>query len=141
MPMARNWHGITLEQKINRAAGRAIVGIGLAVAVETKNVTHVVSGTLKRSVHCAGIEYNGDDDEMIAGGTKGEEGGGQDMLLFDVQPTPTWMGPVVQVGSWLPYACVEWIGRAHPGITQGMEIVRGARADRIVLQAFREEGL
>jgi hypothetical protein len=58
-----------------------------------------------------------------------------------IEPTETPLGPTVEVGSWLDYACVEWVGRGHPGVTQGLEAVRGARADLIVAQAFREERL
>lgn len=122
------------DLRIKRATGRAIVGIGVAVATETKRVTHVQFGDLRRSVHAAPAGYDGGDDEVQAG--RGD-------LLHEMvpEPTPSPVGPMVEVGSWMPYACVEWVGRGHPGITQGLEAVRGIRANSIVLQAFREEGL
>jgi hypothetical protein len=134
--MARNWNGITLQEKIDRAAGRAIVGIGVAVATETKRVTHRITGTLVRSVHAATAGYEGAADDEAQAPT-------QDLMLVHGPPMPleTPIGPAVEVGSWLPYACVEWVGRMHPGVTQGLEMVRGVRADSIVRQAFLEEGL
>lgn len=137
MPMvARSWNGLEIEAKINRAAGRAIVGIALVAAVETKKVTHVLSGTLRRSVHAATVGEFHDDDENAAQG-------GQDLSIGTEAHAVSIGGvaQVVEVGSWISYACVEWVGRMHPGVTQGVEMARGARADAIVAQAFREEGL
>lgn len=131
---ARTWNGITIAQKIERAGGRAIVGIGVAAAVETKKVTHVLSGTLRRSVHAAPPNEFHDDDE------RGAEHA--DLMIGSTpHSAPSKFGPVIEVGSWISYACVEWVGRMHPGVTQGVEMVRGGRADMIVAQAFREEGL
>jgi hypothetical protein len=140
MIVARKWEGLTFMEQLNRAAGRSIVGIGQAVAVETKRVCHVgVSGNLRRSVHCAppSADHSGDEDASQS----------QDMMLAvgtvhaEEDPNGLGVGPSVEVGSWLDYACVEWVGRGHPGVTQGLEAVRGARADLIVAQAFREERL
>lgn len=133
MPMARTWEGMALATRVRRAAGRAIVATGLNVAIETKRVTHVQYGNLRRSVHAAPVKYDGGDDENRAA---------SDDLLFPLpEPTQTTLGPAVEVGSWLPYACVEWIGRGHPGITQGLENVRGSKMRGLVMTAFREEGL
>lgn len=133
--MEREWYGLELQARINRAAGRAIIGIAMAVAVETKNITHVVNGNLRRSIHAAEVGYDGSPDE--------EEAQSADLLMSHFMPvaTPTPFGPAVEVGSWMPYACVEWVGRGHPGITQGLESVRGIRTDVIVRRAFQEEGL
>lgn len=122
------------DMQVKRATGRAIVGIGVAVATETKRVTHVQFGDLRRSVHAAPAGYDGGDDEVQAGRMD---------LLHEMLPEPDYtpVGPVIEVGSWMPYACVEWIGRGHPGLTQGLEAVRGVRANAIVMQAFREESL
>lgn len=137
---ARTWEGMTIVDKIHRAGGRAIVGIGMVAVVETKRVTHVVSGTLRRSVHAAPPGEYHDDDEHDA--MSSEDGGrGIDLSLEPVHAETTPMGSLIEVGSWLPYACAEWVGRMHPGITQGLEAARGFRADAIVKQAFREEGL
>lgn len=135
MPMARTWEGLTFQARAHRAAGRAIIGIGMAVSADTKRLTHRVSGTLARSIHAApiGADHEGDENSALT----------QDLMMSRgfLVPTPTPAGPSLEVGSWLPYACAEWIGRDHPGITQGLEGVRGARATSIVMQAFREEGL
>lgn len=135
MPMARTWNGMTIQAKVRRASGRAIVAIGMNVAVDTKRVTHRVSGTLARSVHVATIRADHEDDEQDAQGN--------DLMLLSsaAHATQTPLGLAVEVGSWLPYACVEWVGRQHPGVTVGLEAVRGVRADTIVRAAFREEGL
>lgn len=133
--VARSWEGLGIAQKIDRAGGRAIVGIGLAAAVETKRVTHRLTGTLMRSVHVAPIGEYHDSDE--------DEAHTADLMLTaeNLHATQTPIGQVVEVGSWISYACVEWVGRMHPGVTQGIEMVRGGRSDAIVAQAFREEGL
>ena len=129
------WFGPTIQQRVNRAAGRAIIGAGTLIAVNTKVVTHVLHGNLRRSVHVAPFPYEGaDDDETLA-----EKG--VDLLIETPHPTQTPIGPVVQVGSWMPYACVEWVGRGHPGVTQGLEMSRGKKMDAIFVQAFAEEGL
>lgn len=135
MRVTKTWNGLDFLARLDRAAGRGIVGIGVAVSNETKRVTHVQSGTLRRSVHAA--EPNADH-----GGDEGSASHG-DMLLMSmgVHAKESELGPVIEVGSWLDYACVEWVGRGHPGIQQGLEAVRGARADGIVMQAFAEEGL
>lgn len=133
--VARTWEGVGITQKINRAAGRSIIGIGVLGAVETVRVTHKLTGTLARSVHVAPLMKYHDDDEE-------EAKNGADLMLMETpHATQTPIGPVVELGSWISYACVEWVGRMHPGVTQGVEMVRGARADAIVAQAFREEGL
>lgn len=132
-----SWHGMELEAHIDRACGRGIVGIAMLVAVETKRVTHVVHGNLKRSVHAAPVGYSDEEAD-----TRAAEGGTDLMLSGEIpEATHTPLGAAVEVGSWLAYACVEWVGRQHPGITQGLEAARGHRADAIMLQAFAEEGL
>ena len=131
----REWHGDEILRKQRRATGRGIVGIAEAVSAETKRVTHVgESGNLRRSVHAAPVGYDGSNDENLVADT--------DLAtVITGQATTTPFGPAVEVGSWMPYACAEWVGRSHPGVTQGLEQVRGARADRIMQAAFRAEGL
>lgn len=138
MPMARNWNGMTLEHKVQRATARAIVAIGVNVAVDTKRLTHRISGTLVRSIHAAPAEEEHDEERELR-----EAQGGTDLLFGSgmIHPHETPFGPAIEVGSWLPYACVEWIGRNHPGITQGLEMNRGMKSHAIVSEAFREEGL
>ena len=137
MPVSvkREWFGDELEMRMRRAAGRGIVAIGMNVVRETKPITHRISGTLARSVHAAPLGYEGyDEDEREAPSV-------DLMLLHGVPPaTPTPLGAAVEVGSWLPYACVEWVGRGHPGVTQGLELAR-SQATSIMTRAFKEEGL
>lgn len=129
------WYGDEFLMRMNRAAGRSIVGIGVAAAIETKRVTHVQEGTLRRSVHAAPLsaDHSGDLNTSKT----------QDMMATGDVPEAeeSEFGPLIELGSWLDYACVEWVGRAHPGVTQGLESVRGARSDAIVARAFFEEGL
>lgn len=139
MAMARTWEGLTLKDRIHRAAGRAIVGIGVAAVVETKRVTHVQFGTLRRSVHVAEPGYVGDGDEQFAK-TTDLQGAMSSASMINIAKD-NGSGPTIEMGSWLPYACAEWIGRGHPGVNEGLEQVRGFRADNIVRTAFKEEGL
>lgn len=129
------WDGMSVMERFERATARAAVSIGMHVAVETKRVTHVVEGTLRRSVHAAPAGYDGAGDELVAQATDMHN------MASPPQATITPTEALVEVGSWLPYACVEWIGRGHPGITQGMEMTRGVTCDRIVRAALRQEGL
>jgi hypothetical protein len=131
------WYGMSVNERVKRATGRSLVGMAVRVATETKMVTHVVSGTLRRSVHAAPVHYEGAELDRLAAE------GGQDLLegdLMGLEPTWTPIGPALEVGSWMPYACVEWVGRGHPGVTQGLELARSS-FDGIIVQAFREEGL
>lgn len=134
--MASNWQGLTIKERKDRACGRAIIAIGMQVAVETKSVTHVISGTLRRSVHAAPAGYS--PDEM----SEEQTAETQDlMVLYPIEEVPTVAGlSILEVGSWLPYACAEWVGRGHPGVTQGLELAR-SRTDATVLAAFAQEGL
>lgn len=134
--VSRTWNGLTIQSKIDRAAGRAIVGVGVLASVETKRVTHKITGTLARSVHAAEpMEYHELDEQDAAGGADLMENVGE----LHAGKIP--FGRVIEVGSWISYACAEWVGRGHPGVTQGLEVTRGARTDAIVKQAFIEEGL
>ncbi len=136
----REWHGPEIQMRTHRAAGRGIISIGTHIAVATKQITHVITGNLRRSIHVAPAFYekaNEDIDRTLAG---------EDLLLMGAEEveavhSEVLGGPAIEVGSWLPYACVEWVGRGHPGITQGMEAVRGPVSYAIMKRAFREEGL
>lgn len=133
MKITKQWNGPIFLERLNRAAGRSIVAIGVNVAVATKQVTHVETGTLRRSVFAASPTADHADDQRQALTA--------DLLAEDFIAGKTFLGPAVEVGSWLDYACVEWVGRGHPGLQQGFEAIRGTRANAIVWQAFREEGL
>lgn len=133
--VARSWNGLVVKDKINRAGGRSIIAISVGAATETKRVTHVLSGTLRRSVHTAPATefHDNDEDEALSG---------NDLLMdsHSLRATQTPIGPMMEVGSWISYAAAEWIGRNHPGVEQGVEAMRGAKSDLIVAAAFREEG-
>jgi len=136
MRMAREWNGMGLQDRVNRASGRALVGISMQVVVNTKRVTHRISGSLARSVHAAQpMTADEEMDERLAEA-------GTDLALYYGMPVPvhTPMGRALEVGSWMPYACVEWVGRGHPGVTQGLEMSR-IMVNPIIEKAFREEGL
>lgn len=133
MKVTQEWYGPEFLARLNQAAGRAIATIGVNVAIETKRVTHVQFGTLRRSVHAAPATQTHDGDLNTATSS--------DMLNMAPETDESPWGPSIEVGSWLPYACVEWVGRGHPGVTEGMEMVRGARVQAIVAQAFYEAGL
>lgn len=131
----RDWHGKSIQARVHRASARSILRIGEEIAAATKRITHVQFGTLRRSIHVAPAGYDGAGDEGAA--KNGDLMRGASWIDAGVAGA----NPVVEVGSWLPYACAEWIGRGHPGITQGLEMVRGVQADAIVVAAFKAEGL
>jgi hypothetical protein len=125
------WFGPEIELRMRRATGRAVIAIGVNVAADTKRLTHVISGNLRRSVHTAPADYDGSGDLKLAK---------ESDIPNHLEPTEVPEGAQIQVGSWLPYACVEWIGRGHPRITQGLEMQRGIRSYTIVREAMRQEG-
>ena len=133
---AKRFDFMGLEERVDRASARALIGIGTRIAIETKLVTHVVTGTLERSVHVAPRFYDDEDGDL----KMAQNGADLVDMSGALHPTKTSGGWEIEVGSWLPYACVEWVGRAHPGITQGLEASRPLFGP-IVMQAFREEGL
>ncbi len=133
MPLvSKTWYGPEIAARANRAAGRAIVAIGENVAAETKQVTHVISSTLQKSVHAAPQHYDGHGDQARAETT--------DLAGHPFTATDTPTGPTVEVGSWIAYAWTEWITRGHPGVSQGLDLARSS-ADGIVIAAFKAEGL
>jgi hypothetical protein len=133
MPLvSKTWYGPAIAARVNKASGRAIVAIAENVAVETKQITHVISDTLRKSVHAAPKDYDGQGDQARAEAT--------DLHGHPFSATDTPQGPTVEVGSWITYAWTEWITRGHPGVTQGLDLARGA-ADGIVEASFKAEGL
>lgn len=117
------WHGDEILARARRANGRAVVGMGEQVAREMKLAAHEISGDLKRSVHAA------------KPGTMGE---------IEASPrTVRELGDRVQVevGSWLPYACVENSrGGEHRFADIGFELAT-PRFRPTLVRAWREEGL
>ena len=128
----REWHGPELFLRVHRALGRGLIGIGMVVVVAGKRNAHVISGTMRRSIHLAGTEYTGGNDDTAA--QRGELAS----VTVPTADSPTsW---AVQAGSWMPYACVEEVGRGHQFMTPALDDGRLA-AFPIMRQAFAEEGL
>lgn len=124
--VSRTWHGSEFIARERRANGRAIVGMAVSVAVEMKKVAHEVSGDLKRSVHAAAVESMG-EREVDADSQKAARTG----------PT-SW---AVEVGSWMPYACVENNrGGAHRFADLGWHFAQPTFEPKLK-RAWKEEGL
>lgn len=118
----RTWHGDEIIARARRASGRAVIGMAEQVSVAQKRAAHEISGDLKRTIHAA--QPN----------TMGEIGA--DQRTVRIGPTM-----LVEVGSWLPYACVENNrGGEHRFADIGWEAARPAFG-RTLQRAWREEGL
>lgn len=130
MRVRSEWHGDDIVERAGRAAGRAVIGIGEQVVADAKSNAHVVTGTLRRSIHLAPVGYGGDDESTARAVTIPNIG----------EATEQGDSHLVEAGSWLPYACVEETGRGHQFITPAVENVRGI-APALIRQAFAEEGL
>ena len=128
-----DWDGREIAARGRRATGRGLIGIGMAVSTEGKRNAHVISGTMRRSIHAAPHGHSGGNDEATAAG-------GTD--IPDTQ-IPSWQGndAVIDVGSWASYACVEEVGRGHAFMQPAVESVSGPRSVALMTRAFAEEGL
>lgn len=131
----RTWHGPEFIARERRANGRAIVGMAVGVAVEMKKAAHVVSDNLRTSIHAAAVESAG-------GRTVTTPGSGIDAPLGDMGNARTgetsWS---VEVGSWMPYACVENNrGGEHRFADIGWELSQPTFEPKLK-RAWREEGL
>lgn len=126
------WHGQAIILRVRRALGRGLIGIGEKTSVLAKENAHVISGNMRRSIHTAPMNYLGAEDEELA-----KSG---DIPNIEV-PTPVGGDWVLQVGSWMPYACVEEAGRGHRFVGPAVESMTGGPSVKIMRQAFKEEGL
>ena len=137
MLVRRTWHGDEILARGKRATGRAIVGMAEEVAVQMKHNTHVQFGDLRRSVHAAKVDTMGavnvtepglDDTTPVSPGAQELSKTGK--VRFGVE-----------VGSWMPYACVENNrGGAHAFAQIGWDL--GVPTfDPKLIRAWREEGL
>jgi len=137
VPVEHTWHGDELIARGRRASGRAAIAIAENIAANAKPAAPVEYGTLRRSIHAAPPEYDGEGDFEAAGGrsTMGAD------LAGTIKPQAARIGPVcvLEVGSWLPYACVQ--ETRHHYMTTGVQLVQGARASAIVIEAFKQEGM
>lgn len=116
------WHGDEILKRMDRADARAVIGMGNAVAGHMSDAAHAISGDLKKSVHVARRETMGEIEatqQTVRGGR----------------------GAVIEVGSWLPYACVENSrGGEHRFADIGYQLAE-PEFDAVLLQAWKEEGL
>lgn len=121
--VSRTWRGDEFLARSRRANGRALVGMGEAAAGAMTREAHVLSGDLRRSIHAAQKDTMG-------------------IVPADVAAVPLKRDVyVLEVGSWLPYSCVENSrGGTHRFADigwQSAEPTFRAKLDR----AWREEGL
>lgn len=87
MSVFTEWNGDEIERRARRAVGRSIVGIGEMISAEAKGIVHVITGDLRRSIHAA------------VPATMGERTATPSNVL-------TGDGAIIEVGSWLDYACL-----------------------------------
>ncbi len=119
----REWNGEELTRDRRRADARALIGMGTTVGIEMQNAAHVISGDLKRSVHAAKIDTLGEVRASTA----------------NVQHAPDQFA--LEVGSWLPYACVEENrGGTHRFASLGYDLAKPT-FDATMQRAYREEGM
>ena len=110
-----------VDARVKRAAARGTIGIAEGVSRFAKENAHVVSGQLRRSIHVA----------------RSDTIGLQRATTLNVKTTD---GAVVDVGSWLDYACVEEIGRGHRFMGPAIEQIRPFTVVTM-REAFAQEGL
>ena len=114
------WNGDEAERRFRRAIGRATIATGEGVSAFGKQFVHVESGDLMRSIHTAVAR------------TLGEREPNQ----WNIQDRD---GAVLDVGSWLDYACVEEVGRMHQFMHPAIDAERPFTETRFRV-AFKQEG-
>jgi hypothetical protein len=100
--------------------GRGTIAIGEAVVTFATQYAHVISGDLRRSIHAAKV-------------------GSLGMIAVNAETAKDKNGALLDVGSWLDYACVEETGRMHQYMHPAIEQARGY-ATHIMATAFKAEG-
>ena len=156
-----DWDGDELLARVSRAIGRADIAIAERIGWTAKEIVHVESGTLRRSIHAAPAgEFHGNDEveahgvgpephhergvylSGIPGSTRGADlMDTRSMLLHPEDATAGHpLIAVMEVGSWVAYACVEETGRHHYYMHPAYEMVAPTGWETIA-QAFAEEGL
>lgn len=119
----REWHGEEFKARERRANGRAIIGMGVSAANEMSRHAHRVSGDLSRSTHAAKKFTMGAINATPETAREGVTSWG------------------IEVGSWLPYACVENnLGGTHRFADLGWQTAEPT-FDAKIIRAWREEGL
>lgn len=123
MTMRRTWHGDEIQARAERAVGRAIIGNAELHAANASANVHRISGNLSRSIHAAKTN------------TIGEIPADQQNIIERPHVR------MVEVGSWLPYACVEENrGGSHSYMQPAHEWAWPLFGNQLK-RAFREEGL
>lgn len=100
-------------------------------------------GKITNSIHSALPDYLGmEDADLVEAGEDLEylNAGIEDIIVDDVVQNARGIFALV-AGSWMPYACVEEVGRKRQFITPAVETLEGATADAIAFLAFKEAGL
>lgn len=119
----RTWHGDEIETRAERAVGRALIGNAELHATHAAANVHRISGNLSRSIHAAKTMTMGD---------------------IDANPESIIEKPhvrVIEVGSWIEYACVEENrGGTHSYMQPAHEATYPLLGGQLK-RAFREEGL
>lgn len=123
MPWERTWHGDEIQARSDRALGRALIANGELHSRHASVNVHRISGNLARSIHAAKYltmgEIPADEDNII------ERSGVR----------------VLEVGSWIEYACVEENrGGTHSYMQPAHEWAWPQFTGQL-RRAFREEGL
>jgi hypothetical protein len=118
--------------KARRASTRALVGTaehGISLA---KANVHRVTGTLSRSLHTAGRNYQGESDYEAAKAADLQNGS---VTTSQV----SWEGDtgVIWAGSWIPYAVFE--ESLHPFLGPAFDVAREQQGS-LLQKAFHEEG-
>lgn len=122
--VAHQWNGDELLARAGRATGRGLIGIGTAITSHAKVFVHGMSGDLRRSIHLA---------KPASSGTREARTGSDAKMADDIF--------LLEVGSWIDYACVEEVGRGHQFMQPAVETVSGPEAYAVMKRAWMEEGL
>lgn len=155
------WDGDEIMVRVDRAIGRSVISIGERTAATAKTIVHVESGTLRRSIHTSVIGAFHAADEEEAHGTGPAPHHVPGVYVSDIPGSTVgldladardhlldWAAveaghphvAIVEVGSWIAYACVEETGRQHHYMLPAFEMT--APTGWITIEeAFREEGL
>lgn len=97
------WNGPAVLAEVHRRTEDGLKAIAEDVASNAKEIVHVVTGTLQRSIHVAtpGAGHAGDENAAASGVDL------QRMLGGQAKAKRSGGGATIEVGSWISYAAVE----------------------------------
>ena len=122
------WRPQLFKGLMQRGARLAEIELAEATVDEMRSVVHVITGTLKRSLHVAPNTYDGRSD-------KGRAQAGED--LRDVARPSMRDRTPIQAGSWVDYALYENArGGSHAFADLAFAALR-SRKDEIIRSAFQ----